>query len=164
VTVILLTLSEAVKSLNDKVNLLTLSATNKFACAGKLSLVEGLRFASQLLTWTPRNGIVSKYSNMECVMNLDIIVYQELENAGFDKKQIKAQCALVENYVDARYEKLATKDDIHRLENKLDVFMAETKGDIKYLTYFMAGIFTICAIPLLYKAWVFVMAAWGINF
>lgn len=103
-------------------------------------------------------------------MSISIGIYQALEQAGFTSSQVKAQCDLVEHFVESKldrieskFQNLATKDDLNHLRLEISGIKGETTGiktDIKYLTYFGAGIFTVCATPALYNAWIYVVSFW----
>ena len=79
--------------------------------------------------------------------SIPIELYKALQEAGIPDSQAEAAAKSV---WDAN--QLASKSDVHRLENKIDRIEGELKGDLKLVKWMLAIVIVVTVVPVLQQA------------
>ena len=79
--------------------------------------------------------------------SIPLELYRALQDAGIPDTQAQAAAKSV---WDAN--QLASKSDVHRLENKIDRIEGEIKGELKLVKWMLAIVIIVTVIPVLQQA------------
>ena len=79
--------------------------------------------------------------------SIPLELYRALQDAGIPDNQAQAAAKSV---WDAN--QLASKSDIHRLENKIDRIEGEIKGELKLVKWMLAIVIIVTVVPVLQQA------------
>ena len=79
--------------------------------------------------------------------SIPLELYRALQDAGIPDNQAQAAAKSV---WDAN--QLASKSDVHRLENKIDRIEGEIKGELKLVKWMLAIVIIVTVIPVLQQA------------
>ena len=79
--------------------------------------------------------------------SIPIELYKALQEAGIPDSQAEAAAKSV---WDAN--QLASKSDVHRLENKIDRIEGELKGDLKLVKWMLAIVIVVTVVPVWQQA------------
>ena len=79
--------------------------------------------------------------------SIPLELYRALQDAGIPDNQAQAAAKSV---WDAN--QLASKSDVHRLENKIDRIEGEIKGELKLVKWMLAIVIIVTVVPVLQQA------------